>query len=173
MGRGEKLLERQSHTGSHGQRPWFQPLMTNDIEQIVRVALEQIIDLRHAVLRTGLPRETARFSGDDDPQTVHLAAKDGSKIVGCATILVNEWYGERACQLRGMAIDPAYQRRGIGRHMLAEVDLISAQKGAGLLWANVRKPATEFYQKCGWVIASEEFEIPTAGPHFKMVRRPG
>jgi GNAT superfamily N-acetyltransferase len=141
--------------------------------RIERVAVEAIIDLRHAILRPGLPRETARFPGDDDPQTVHLAAKAGPKVVGCATILVNEWNGERACQLRGMAIDPAYQRRGIGRKMLAEVDLISAQKGTRLLWANVRKPATEFYQKCEWVIASEEFEIPTAGPHFKMVRRPG
>src|SRR5580658_2377397 len=28
MGRGEKLLERQSHTGSHGQRPWFHAGMT-------------------------------------------------------------------------------------------------------------------------------------------------
>src|SRR5450755_67931 len=28
MGRGENFLERQSHTGSHGQRPWFHTLMT-------------------------------------------------------------------------------------------------------------------------------------------------
>jgi len=140
---------------------------------IRRVALEEIIDLRHAVLRAGLPRESARFHGDDDPKTVHLAAKDGPKVVGCATILVNEWNGERACQLRGMAIDPARQRRGVGRRMLAEVDLIAAEKGVGLLWANVRKPAAEFYRKCGWVIVSEEFEIPAAGPHFKMIRRLG
>jgi len=40
-----------------------------------------------------------------------------------------------------------------------------------LLWANVRKPAVEFYRKHGWIIVSDEFEIPTAGPHFKMLRQ--
>jgi GNAT superfamily N-acetyltransferase len=140
---------------------------------IERVAAREIIDLRHAVLRAGLPRESAKFSGDDNPQSVHMAAKDGPKVVGCATILVNEWDGERVCQLRGMAIDPEKQRCGIGRQLLAEVDRVAVEKGRELLWANVRKIAVEFYQKCGWVIESEEFEIPTAGPHFKMVRRLG
>ena len=78
-----------------------------------------------------------------------------------------------ACQLRGMAVDPAYQRSGIGQKLLDEVDRIAAEKGAEILWANARKPAAGFYQKHGWMIASEEFEIPTAGPHFKMVRRLG
>jgi hypothetical protein len=57
--------------------------------------------------------------------------------------------------------------------LLVEVDRIAAEKGMGLLWANVRKGAVEFYQKCGWGIVSEEFEVPTAGPHFKMSRKLG
>lgn len=138
---------------------------------IERVRVEQMIDLRHGVLRAGFPRESANFPGDHDAQTVHLAAKNGEKIVGCATVLANEWNGQRACQLRGMAVDPAYQRRGVGRQMLEEVDRIAAERGARILWANARKPAAEFYRKYGWEIVSEEFEIPTAGPHFKMVRR--
>ncbi len=55
--------------------------------------------------------------------------------------------------------------------MLAEIDRIAAEKGVRILWANARKPAAEFYRKYGWEIVSEEFEIPTAGPHFRMVRR--
>jgi hypothetical protein len=30
--------------------------------------------------------------------------------------------------------------------------------------------AIGFYQKLGWKIESEEFEIPTAGPHFKIAK---
>ncbi|HEX4054987.1 MAG TPA: GNAT family N-acetyltransferase [Tepidisphaeraceae bacterium] len=140
--------------------------------KIERVDVEQVVDLRLAVLRAGLPREAAKFPGDDDPQTVHLAAKEGGNVIACATILVNEWNGQRACQLRGMAVDPAYQRRGVGRQILTEVDRVAAEKGVRILWANARKPAAEFYRKYGWEIVSEEFEIPTAGPHFKMVRIP-
>jgi GNAT superfamily N-acetyltransferase len=139
--------------------------------RIERVRAEEIINLRHVVLRAGLPRESAKFSGDDDTQTVHLAAKIQASVIGCATVLVNEWNGERACQLRGMAVDPAEQRRGVGRLLLAEVEVIAAEKKVGLLWANVRKVAVAFYQKYGWVIVSKEFEIPTAGPHFKMIHR--
>jgi len=29
----------------------------------------------------------------------------------------------------------------------------------------------EFYRKHGWEIVSAVFDIPTAGPHFKMVRK--
>jgi hypothetical protein len=44
---------------------------------------------------------------------------------------------------------------------------------AGLLWCNARRtiPAAGFYQKQGWTIVSDIFEIPTAGPHVKMSKR--
>jgi GNAT superfamily N-acetyltransferase len=141
--------------------------------RIERVPAEKIMDLRHRVLRAGLPRDTAIFPGDSDRQTVHIAALDAGKVVGCATVQVNPWKGQRACQLRGMAVDPAYQRQGIGRMLLAEVEQAAAEKCVEILWANARVPAAEFYRKHGWEIASAEFDIPTAGPHFMMIRRLG
>lgn len=139
---------------------------------IRRVPAPAIIDLRHRVLRQGLPIESAHFEGDDDSDTVHLAAfnSDG-KIVGCATVLLRPWENQRACQLRGMAVDFNAQRSGIGKQILAAACETAKEKGATLLWANCRQVAVDFYQKTGWQLASEEFEIPTAGPHFKMIRR--
>ncbi|MDP9173797.1 MAG: GNAT family N-acetyltransferase [Planctomycetota bacterium] len=142
----------------------------SDIE-IRPVMLEQIIDLRHRVLRSGLPREAAYFPGDEDPDTVHLGAMQAGEVVGCATLLINSFEGTPACQLRGMAIDSAYQRHGVGRGLLAEIEKSARKTGLGLIWANARTPAAGFYQRCGWEIVSEEFEIPTAGPHFRMIRR--
>ncbi|MGD1276322.1 MAG: GNAT family N-acetyltransferase [Tepidisphaeraceae bacterium] len=136
-----------------------------------RVTADQILDLRHAVLLAGLSRETAHFAGDDNEQTVHLAAIENGKIIGCATVLTNAFGGQPACQLRGMAVHPADQRRGVGRELLEEVDRIAAEKGAKLLWANCRKPAVPFYAKHGWSVVSDEFDVPTAGPHFKMIRK--
>jgi len=136
-----------------------------------RVQFEEIVDLRYTVLRAGLPREAANFPGDRDSMTVHLAAKDGKAVVACATVLVNQWEGRPACQLRGMAVDPAYQRRGVGARLLAEIETVARENGVTLIWANARTPAAEFYRRNGWEIVSEMFEIPTAGPHFRMVRR--
>jgi GNAT superfamily N-acetyltransferase len=138
-----------------------------------RVGFAEIVDLRYAVLRAGLPREAANFPGDRDSTTVHLAGKDGQKVVACATVLVNEWEGRAACQVRGMAVDPEYQGRGVGGKLLAEIERVAMEKGVDVIWANARTPAAEFYRRNGWEIVSEVFEIPTAGPHFKMVRKLG
>jgi GNAT superfamily N-acetyltransferase len=146
--------------------------MSNRVNPIYiqRVHVERVIDLRHRVLRAGLPRDTAYFESDDGPHTVHLAALDDEIVIGCATVLLNSWNGNRACQLRGMAVDPSYERAGIGRLLLEEADRVATEAGAKILWANARKLAIGFYQKLGWKIESEEFEIPTAGPHFKIAK---
>jgi len=143
-----------------------------EIEPIVRrVTPKDIIDLRHLVLRAGLPRESAIFEGDDDPDTTHFGAFAGEELVGCATILRNPLAGEPALQLRGMAVHPEWQQRGIGRRLLAAIDAAGRAAGIDLLWCNARKPATPFYRAHGWEIASEEFVVPTAGPHYKMIKR--
>ncbi len=139
--------------------------------EIRRVDLERIIPLRYEILRAGLPRQMAYFPGDDAPQTVHIAAVQNGKVIGCATIMLNSYQGEPAYQLRGMAVDPAHQKSGLGRKLLSEADRIAAENNIRLFWANCRTPAVGFYKKLGWIAVSEEFEIPTAGPHFRMVRR--
>ena len=93
--------------------------------------------------------------------------------MACATVLVNQWEGRSACQLRGMAVDPGYQRRGVGRRLLAEIERVAGENGVDLIWANARTPAAEFYRRNGWEIVSGMFEIPTAGLHFRMVRKLG
>ena len=50
--------------------------------------------------------------------------------------------------------------------------LIDDPEAPRLLWCNARVPAMGFYQKLAWQVVSDEFHIPTAGPHVKMVRRP-
>ena len=144
--------------------------MHNNGIEVRRVPVETVIDLRHRVLRAGLPRQAAEFDGDHDPTSVHAAAFDRGAVVGCATLHRIPFQSRPAYQLRGMAVDPAYQRQGVGRRMLAEMDRAVQEAGVTLLWANCRKPAVPFYQRLGWDIVSEEFEIETAGPHYRMVK---
>jgi GNAT superfamily N-acetyltransferase len=136
------------------------------------VEVEKILRLRHAVLRAGLPLESASFEGDAAEDSIHLAALDGSSVVGCLTLHLNQWNREPAWQLRGMAVDPSYQRSGVGELLMqaaeAQVREVPVPR---LLWCNARVPAIGFYRKMGWEVVSEQFEIPTAGPHVKMIRR--
>ena len=133
----------------------------------------ELIELRNAVLRAGLPRELAEFSGDDDPTSLHFAAEDAGLIIGCVTLHRSKWNGEPAWQLRGMAVAPSHQNRGIGGELVtaAEEAILKASDMPRLLWCNARVPALRFYTRLGWKVVSEEFEIPHSGPHVKMVRR--
>jgi GNAT superfamily N-acetyltransferase len=135
-------------------------------------APHEVIDLRHAVLRVGLPRDAAAFDGDELPTTHHVVAVDaGGAIVGCATMLASEWERELAWQVRGMAVAPHLRGTGVGRALLAALEARARASGPRLMWCNARKPAAPFYERLGWTIASEEFDIPTAGPHVKMTKR--
>lgn len=140
--------------------------------EIVQTGLDRILDLRHAILRAGLPRETAVFPGDEAATSVHVAAVRGGEVVGCATFHLNQWQGEPAYQLRGMATAASTRRQGLGRKMLtfAEAELLS-RGVTRQLWCNARTPAVPFYEAMGWTVESEVFEIPTAGPHVRMAKR--
>jgi GNAT superfamily N-acetyltransferase len=139
---------------------------------VVRPAeLQEVVDLRHAVLRQGLPRAEAIFPGDEAPTSRHYGAFRDEVAVGCATLHASEWEGKPAWQLRGMATSPEFRRQGLGKIILEEME---AELGSGaMLWCNARVPYVPFYRAMGWHMVSEPFEIPTAGPHVKMVKRLG
>jgi GNAT superfamily N-acetyltransferase len=166
---GDSTGSNSSSTGSRviSQRP------AAPAQPIVRAGrFEEILQLRYDVLRAGLPPEAAVFEGDRSPSSRHYGAFADDRNVGCATLHLNRWQDEPAWQLRGMATAPDYRNAGLGRTILAfvETDLLATHP-VHLLWCNARVPAVKFYQRLGWQVVSEEFEIPTAGPHHQMVKR--
>lgn len=146
--------------------------MPPETVQIRLARPEEVVDLRHAVLRAGLPRSTAVFDGDSDPETRHLVAvgPDG-RVIGCATILRRPSpFGDPrpAWQLRGMAVEPGLQGAGLGSRLLAAGETIVRESGHTLMWCNARTPAVAFYRRHGWETVGEEFPVETAGPHICM-----
>lgn len=144
--------------------------VATDVATIVvrPAALAEIIALRHAVLRAGMPREAAQFDGDDEPATLHVGAflPDGA-VVGCASAMCRPFDDRDAHQLRGMATRPDLVGRGVGARVLG---LVETTLAPAFLWCNARVPAAEFYRRLGWTVVSDVFDIPTAGPHYRMTR---
>ena len=138
-----------------------------------RATPAEVVDLRHAILRAGLPRDTAIFPGDDHPDARHVVATDpAGRVLGCATVHLNAWDGEPAWQLRGMATDPVVRGTGVGRAMLGFLErLLAEQFPVRQMWANARVPAIGFYERLGWRVVSDPFEVPTAGPHVKITKQ--
>lgn len=133
-----------------------------------RVPAAAVIDLRHRVLRHGMPRAAAIFDGDET--ALHYAVLRDEEVLVCLSLMaVALPEGDPAItntyQLRGMASADVLRGQGWGRRLMAfmEEDLQPQ-----LLWCNARVTAIAFYEKCGWQVISEEFDIPHAGPHVRM-----
>lgn len=141
-----------------------------DVVAIRPVPAAEIRPLRLEVLRPGRPPEDAVYPGDDDETSLHVGAFAGETIVGIASLYREERPGgpSPAWRLRGMATAPAWRGRGLGRALLdAAVEHVRGA-GGGELWCNARTPAAGFYERHGFEVVSEPFDIPRIGPHVVM-----
>jgi GNAT superfamily N-acetyltransferase len=134
------------------------------------IAVAQTRDLRSRVLRPGQPPEQLVYPNDAMPAAYHVGAFVDAALVGIASIYPEahpDLAEPQAWRLRGMAVDPTMQRRGLGRQLiLACIAHVKAQSGRQL-WCNGRASAADFYRSLGFELVGAEF--PTeSGPHYVM-----
>jgi len=139
-----------------------------------RTAPEQTLAVRWPILRPGFPRESAVFDGDEAASTIHFGAFHGDQLVGVASIYTAQ-LPERpeltpTWQLRGMATLPTMRGLGHGRALLAACEQAVRDLGGAFLWCNARVAAAPFYSRHGWQQIGGEFDIPSVGSHFRMIR---
>jgi GNAT superfamily N-acetyltransferase len=131
-----------------------------------------VLALRAQVLRPGQPVHVASYDTDADPATVHVAARDASsRVVSCVTVFPEDFDGEPAWRLRGMATDPAWQGRGVGSAVLAAAVDEVRLAGGRVLWCNARVAALNLYLRAGFQTVGEEFDVAGIGPHYRAVLR--
>jgi predicted GNAT family N-acyltransferase len=142
------------------------------IEEVTR---DEVVPLRHEVLRTGLPIETARYPEDDSPQVFHLADRepDGT-IIACVSFFPEDLGGEPGWRFRGMATRESRRNTGVGGRLLeAGVDEV-VKRGGTLVWCNGRSAASAFYLRHGFKIISDEYVSgPRLIPHYLFARSLG
>jgi predicted GNAT family N-acyltransferase len=140
--------------------------------QIKEISAEETYAIRLEMLRKGidLPVE---FSGDFDESTFHLGAFENDVLIGIASFMKtnNSSFSEEQYQLRGMAILLIVRGKGYGKAMLHEAFEELKRKKIPILWCNARVVALDFYQKLGFEIIGEPFDISQIGTHYKMYKR--
>lgn len=151
--------------------------------QLRPITPEQTRPLRQQLLRPGTPLDKLVFTGDLDPDTLHLGAYQDGEQVGIATFMCqppNVSVGVpsnlpdpdnfRAWRLRGMATVAALRGQGIGAALLlAGIGYVAEQAGV-FLWCNARTGAVGFYQKYRFVTIGDVYDVPHVGPHYFMQR---
>ena len=142
--------------------------------EVRQITAAQTIPLRHAVLRPGRPIAEASFPGDELPTAAHFGAWKNGELL-CVASLFLAGFPEQpdvpAFQLRGMSTAPSAQGSGLGTAIVGACLKFTRDKGAQLLWCNARTSAAGYYAKLGFKTVGSEFDIPTVGPHFRMIFR--
>ena len=136
-------------------------------ELIVReVSLAETRPLRHAVLR---PHETVETLASHEPSDAYaVGVFDRGVLIAVGFIGSDGEPG--AWRVRGMVTAPHARGNGAGSAVLDALLAHAIARGASRVWCNARTPARSLYERAGFCVVSEEFELPDIGPHFVMER---
>ncbi len=142
--------------------------------EVCIISADETLALRQAILRPHQKTHECVFTHDTDAESFHLGAFVDKRLIAIASFLKDSHpdlpQPESQFRIRGMATLPEYQRQGIGMALLSEGISRVKQSGATRLWCNARETALGFYQRAGFAIFGERFELPGIGAHFAMWR---
>ena len=139
--------------------------------KISQISLDQVVDLRHKILRPHQTRQDCIYAGDDNPGAAHFGVFDDARLVGIASVYPEKETGEvssTAWRLRGMAIDSDLRGKGVGRQLVGCFTDYIREQGGIYIWCNARTVAYGFYEKLGFIKIGDEFDIPGIGVHSVM-----
>jgi ribosomal protein S18 acetylase RimI-like enzyme len=137
-------------------------------ELIVReISLAETRPLRHGVLRPHEPVESLASHEPSDAFAVGVF--DREVLIAVGFVAPDGEPG--AWRVRGMATVAAARGKGAGTAVLDSLLEHATARGASRVWCNARTPARSLYERAGFRVISEEFELPDIGPHFVMERR--
>jgi GNAT superfamily N-acetyltransferase len=127
--------------------------------------------VRHPVLRPGKPVETCIFDGDTLPTTIHLGIFEGETILGVVSVFEAHhafFEEEKQFQLRGMAVLPNQQKKGLGDRLVQAAEEYAREYNGMRMWFNAREIALGFYRKMGYDTTGVAFSIGDIGIHYVM-----
>ena len=119
------------------------------------LSAEDFIDLANRVWPGDYDRQSAQSAIQ---RTINTTARDGGRLIGCVRILTDGYFFGTIPEI---LVDPAYQRRGIGRRLMS---LAWEQAPTGLFLG--AQPGNErFFEKLGYE--------PGMASYFRRKPRPG
>jgi GNAT superfamily N-acetyltransferase len=133
--------------------------------EVREIPLAETRALRREVLR---PHSSLDDLASHEPAgSIAFGAFDGDQLVAVGMVgrdgeAPGDW------RVRGMATMPHARGRGAGSGVLHALVQHAVTHGATRVWCNARSRARTLYERVGFVVASDEFELADIGPHYRM-----
>lgn len=125
---------------------------------------QQMVNLRHMVLRKPLGLDFNPTELEREKNDILIGCFDEDKMEGCCLLTD---IGNKVVRLRQMAVLSGLQGKGLGRVLMQYAENIARDRGFVKLSMHARKTAVGFYEKLGYTIAGEEF-VEVTIPHYEM-----
>jgi ribosomal protein S18 acetylase RimI-like enzyme len=141
--------------------------------KIIEIATLETFSVRHPVLRFEKPIESCHFVGDDLQTTKHFGLFYNNQLSGVISVFEaqnNLFENTNQFQIRGMAVLVCFQKKGFGVALLKHCENYILNKKGCVIWFNARETAIGFYEKSGYKIIGDKFEIEGIGTHFVLFK---
>jgi len=143
------------------------------MQYIKQIEAIETFSVRHPVLRGGKPIESCHFDGDDLETTIHFGLFLENNIIGVISLFENInplFTPEKQFQIRGMAVLENHQKKGFGADLVNYAENYIKEQNGELIWFNARINAVRFYEKLGYKIIGNAFEIGDIGTHYVLFK---
>ncbi len=140
---------------------------------VKRIHLKDTFKIRRSVLGIEGIDSSYNFTGDKESDTFHLGAFVDNNLVSVASFYFNpnpNFNIDNQYQLQGMATLENHRKQGFSRELLNVAFPIIKQNFCNLVWCNARIEARAFYEKLGFEVFGDEFEVEGIGRHVLMFR---
>jgi len=138
--------------------------------RIEEISAKQTRPIRQAVLRPHQAERELVYPGDDDAGSFHLGAMRGDAVLAILSMYHQAMDDTPSgWRIRGMASAPEVRGTGYGRKLVEVARDRAWEIERAPIWCNARASAFGFYEKLGFMIVGDLFEIEGIGTHAVMV----
>lgn len=129
--------------------------------------IDDIIDLRYAVLRQpwNQPKDTA--TDDLELSSINAFIEQDGKVIACGRLQDNS---NGLGQIRYMAVDANYQGKGLGKLIVSKLEEEAKRIGLTTIELQARENALEFYKSQGYFVKEATFKLWDIIQHYLMAK---
>jgi len=129
---------------------------------------KQYYALRYRILRAPWGESEGSEVDDIEDQCFHIMVTNDETVLGIGRLQYNT---ENEAQIRYMAVEKAYEGKGIGRMLVNTLEQQARNKNMCTVILDAREPAVGFYQKLGYSIEKKSYLLFDKIQHYRMTKQ--
>ena len=122
---------------------------------------------RWRLLRKPIGKTIESLKDEYEDNSFHLIGVIDKKIVACGRL---HFIDDSKAQIRYMAVDEKYQRKGLGSSILSLLESHAKKNNADKVILNARDHAIKFYATAKYKILKRYYGSDTGIPHTTMIK---